>query len=496
MPVVPGRIDVAVIHAAGRAMVRIQRGIVAEADHVASALRIVAEHVVDLPHREVVVAVALVPHGVAVDQCQERRVGRIPQRPPRVEEGQSTGRVGDPAAGIADRPVVEPPLDVGLVDLLARGLGQEHCRAVGLVVPRLRPLQLLAGEAGGVDRFRLGEIGLVASGLVEPGCPPGQFVVVAAERVVEGSGVGDAIGILAAIGVGKRVQLASVLQEQVGISSIGRPKHDRGRGQSCCRLARSVGAGFRGIELVGGASHVHHFGCTPEGMVGAAVADLRVERVGSRMGLDQPVGAPLQSIEHLRQQAAVDVGITVLHDAEAEHRHRRCHWQGEFHVIPCVVIAATEIDAYIRPVGQGRITSPIHREIGGQVAGALGVVKQQRFLQHVGVVVGAGIHGIVVDDRARTCASEDRRRQRRAESDDQRFVRFHCRIAGDADGDRLRQFTGCERERAAGCGVVAASGGRAVSRCIRHRHRLRGGRRECHRELHRCCAGIALVDTA
>ncbi len=267
VPVGEGRIDVAVIHAAGCAMVRIQWRVGTEADHVAASAGIVAEHVVNLPHREVVVAATLVAHGVAVDQCQERRVGGIPQRPPRVEECQSTGRVRDPAAGIADRPVVEPPLGVCLVDLLARGLGQEHCRAVGLVVPRLRPLHLLAGEAGGVDRFRLGEIGLVASGLVEPGCPPGQFVVVAAERVVVGGGVGNAVGILAAIRVGKRVEFAGVPQEQIGIGRIGRPKHDRGGGQGRRRLARGVGARFRGIEFVRGTSHVHHFWCAPEGMV-------------------------------------------------------------------------------------------------------------------------------------------------------------------------------------------------------------------------------------
>ncbi len=83
------------------------------------------------------------------------------------------------------------------------------------------------------------------------------------------------------------------------------------------------------------------------------------------MGLHEPVGAPLQGIEHLRQQAAGDVGIAVLHDAETEQRHRRCHRQGEFHVIPRVVIATTEIDAHIRPVGQGGIPPPAERKIGG-----------------------------------------------------------------------------------------------------------------------------------
>ena len=214
------------------------------------------------------------------------------------------------------------------------------------------------------------------------------------------------------------------------------------------------------------------------------------------MGLDEPVGAPLQGVEHLGEQPAVDVGIAVLHDAEPQHRHRRRHRQGELHVIPGVVIAAAEIDPHIRAVGQRRIPPPVERERGGQIAGPLGIVEQQRFLEHFGVVVRAGFHGIVVDDRARARTGEDRRRQGRAESHDQRLVRFHRRIAGDADGDRLRPFAGCERERAAGRGVVAACGRRAVGGRVLHRHRLRGGCGERHGELHRCRAGVALVDAA
>ena len=64
-------VDVAVDHAAGPAMVRIERRVVAEADDVAPPLRIVAEHVVDLPDREVVIAAPLVADGVAVDERQE-----------------------------------------------------------------------------------------------------------------------------------------------------------------------------------------------------------------------------------------------------------------------------------------------------------------------------------------------------------------------------------------------------------------------------------------
>jgi len=75
--IVVGRVAVAVVHAAGPSMVRIQRRIVAEADDVAPSLRIVADHVVDLPHRKVMVAAALVTHGVAVDERGDRRIKQL-----------------------------------------------------------------------------------------------------------------------------------------------------------------------------------------------------------------------------------------------------------------------------------------------------------------------------------------------------------------------------------------------------------------------------------
>ena len=132
-------------------MVRVQRRIVAKTDHIAAALRIVAQHVIDLPDGKIMVAAALVSHRVAVDKREKRGIGRIPQRAPGVEEGQPSGGVFNSSAGGADRPVVEPALSVGFVESLARHLSQEHSAAVGLIVPRMGPLQLLAGERGGVD---------------------------------------------------------------------------------------------------------------------------------------------------------------------------------------------------------------------------------------------------------------------------------------------------------------------------------------------------------
>ena len=345
-------------------------------------------------------------------------------------------------------------------------------------------MQLLAGETGGIDRLRFGEVGLVAGRLVEPRRPPSQFVVEAAEGVVVSGRVGNAVGILPPIGVGEGVKLAGVLHEQVGIDRVGRPEHDRGRGQCRRRLARHIGAGARGIELVRRPAHRHHFGCPPEGMVGTAIADLSVKHIRRRMRLDEPVGAPLDRIEHLRQQAAGGVGIAVLHDAEAEERHRRRHREGKLHMVAGVVIAAAEIDPHIRAVGERRVAPPVEREVGGQIARALGVIKQQRLLQHVGVVIGPGLGGIVIDDRAGAgvAAGEDRGRKRRAEPHDQRLIRLDRRVAGDDNGDRLRQFAGGEGERAAGGRVIRAGGRGAVGGRILHRDRLGRGGGEAHRE--------------
>ena len=454
-------------------MVRVQRRIIAKAYHVAAALRIVTQHVVDLPDGKIVVAAALVSHRVAVDKREKRGVGRIPQRAPGVEEGQTAGGVLDSSTGVAHRPVIEPALGVGLVESLARHLRQQHSAAVGLIVPGLRPLQLLAGQARGVDRLRLGEIGLFAGGLVEPCRSPGQFVVVATERVVVGRGVGDAVGILPAVGIGKRVEFAGMLQKQIGIRNVCRTEHDRGCGQCRRRLARRVGARMGGIELVGRPAHCHHFGCTPERMVGTAVADLCVEHVGRGMCLDEPVGAPFQSVEHLRQQPAGGIGIPILHDAEPEHRHGRGHRQGKLHMIAGIVIAAAEIHAHIGAIGQRRVAPPVERERRRQVTRPLRIVEQQRLLQHIGVVVGAGLHGIVIDDCAGAGACEDRGRQSRAEFHNERLVRFDCRVTSDVHGDRFGEFAGSKSKRPAGGSVIAASRRGAIGRRILHRHRLR-----------------------
>ena len=85
-----------------------------------------------------------------------------------------------------------------------------------------------------------------------------------------------------------------MFEQKIGIHTIGWTKHNRSRGQGCSCFSRHIRTGILSINPVGGPVHRHYLRRTPERVIGAAVADLRVEHVGRRMGLDNPVGAPLQ----------------------------------------------------------------------------------------------------------------------------------------------------------------------------------------------------------
>jgi hypothetical protein len=69
-------------------------------------------------------------------------------------------------------------------------------------------------------------------------------------------------------------------------------------------------------------------------------------------------------------------------------------------VVAGVVPAPGEVEADVRTVGQGGVAAPADPVVGGQLAGALGLVEEQRLLQGLAVVVGAGRAGRVdaVDD--------------------------------------------------------------------------------------------------
>ena len=69
-------------------------------------------------------------------------------------------------------------------------------------------------------------------------------------------------------------------------------------------------------------------------------------------------------------------------------------------MIAGIVVATGQIQSNIRSIGERGIAPPIERKRCGQIAGTLRIVKEEGFLEHFGIVVGAGEYGIVVDDRA------------------------------------------------------------------------------------------------
>src|SRR5690606_21682359 len=350
VPVVGGRGDAVGPRAVRGAVVGVARRVGAEAHHVAGVARVVAQGVVDLPDAEVVVALAadrVVGDRLGVHQRGERGVGGVAQRPPGVEDGLAARRVGHALAVHADRPVVEPPVGVVEVLLLAGLLGQQHVGAVGLVVPGDRPpvaadVGLLLGGQEVVLVLGLVQVGGVTGGLVQPVGAPDQLVLVAGPGVVEGPG-GHAVGVLAAVGVGEGVELLGVLHQGGGVGGVVVGEHDRGGGHRRGGLGGHVAARAGGVDLVAGALHRHDLGRTPPLVVGVAVADLGVQHVGGGVGLDEVVVDPAQVGLEVGHLAGERVALGALDRAPGEHGGGEGHGQAELDVVARVVPAAGQV---------------------------------------------------------------------------------------------------------------------------------------------------------
>ena len=157
--------DVAVIHGVGYVtaptsvgppMVGIDRGIIAEADHVTAGGGVLAQHVIDLSLCKVMVTGADVSDFVSIDHGKEGGVGRVAQRSPLIQPSEAAGRVGDLSAGaVAHSPVVEPVFGGRLVDTLAGQFGQKDGGSVRLVVPGMSPSEFLARDILAVEGLGL-----------------------------------------------------------------------------------------------------------------------------------------------------------------------------------------------------------------------------------------------------------------------------------------------------------------------------------------------------
>ena len=374
-------------------VVRALRRVGAEPDHEAGLARVVAERVVDLPHGEVVVPRLArgVGDPVGVDERDEGGVRGVPQRPPRVEDGLAARRVRHPLPVDPDGPVVEPPVGVVDVLLLARHHGQQHVHGERLVVPRDRPLVgvgrgLVLDAQLGVRRLGLGQVGGVAGRPVEPVRAPDQLVLVAAPRLVVRGGRGHAVGVRAAVGVRERVELLGVRQELRGVRGVVGLEHDRRRGQRRGGLARQVGAGAGRADLVGRPRHRHDLGRTPPLVVGLAVADLPVQHVRRRVCLDEVVVGQAQVVLQLVELPGRGVPLRRRDRAPGEHRGAERHRQAELHVVAGVVPASGEVHADVGAVGHAGVAAPGHPVAGRLVAGPLRLVEEHRLLQRLGVV--------------------------------------------------------------------------------------------------------------
>ena len=384
------------------AVVRVARRAGPEADHVAAPARVVAEDVVDLPHREVVVAglAGGVGDAVGVEEGSERGVGRVAQRSPAVQPRLPAGRVGDPLPVHAHRPPVQPAVGVVEVALLAGERVEQHVGAVGLVVPGERPavglgrgLRLVAEVV--VVGLGLLEVAGVAGGAVQPDRAPHQLVVEAAEGLVVAARVGNALVVAPPHRVSEGVQLAGVADERVGVGGVGGPEGDRGGRHRRRGLAGQVGAAAARVDPVGGARHRHHLGRPPPGVVRAAVAHLPVEDVRGGVGLDEVVSRPLDVREDLVELPRLLVRLAVIDHAPREHRDRERHGEAELHVVTGVVPAAGEVQADVSAVVQARVAPPVDAVARREPARALRVVEPDRFLQRLAVVERRGLraHG-------------------------------------------------------------------------------------------------------
>lgn len=398
-------------HPRGRPVVGLPGHIGPEAHQVARLARIGPEDVVHRSLRKTAIGAAGIAHVVGIDIGQERRVGGVAQRTPLADVAQAAG--ADRHAVAAAHPVVQPALHVLLDAGRAGVLRQDHRRGVGGVVPVACPAAREAADAAGVD----GE-GLVAVGRAvaprrahrprQPGGAVGQLVVVAAPGVVEGTHLRDRIGVAAPVAVGEAVKGEGAVEQHVSVGGIAvLAEQHRRRGQRRRRARRHIGARLARRHRHRRPGDRLAFGRTPQGVVGPRIAHLghEVERGAGgvdAVGLEQVVGTPAHRIEQLIGLPRDGIAIGEFDPAPGEGGEGRGQRQPELHVIAGIVVAAREVErqaalqvgrrapAEVHPVGpvpQAGIAAPVDPLAGlVEVAGALGLIEEEAFLQGLGVI--------------------------------------------------------------------------------------------------------------
>ncbi|MNC14582.1 hypothetical protein D3C75_623670 [compost metagenome] len=385
----PGAVGGAVVGALGRVQ--------AEAHHIAGIARVVAQHIINLALCKAAVFLGLSGVGalqpIRIHEGQEGGISGVAEGAPGIQPGQAAGCVFDFFTGIrsAGGPVVQIPLGGYRESGIPRQTGQQHLGPIMLVIPGMGPLiapirglAFLAPFICRVNGFI--QISLLIGCQVQPNGRPGQLILVPAPGVVEGLGILDAVRILTPVGICEGKELAGMGQKRVGISGVAVPEYN-GRGSHCCRrFTGQIGARKLGSDLIRGSVHLHHLGGTPPVMIGIACANLAVQFIGGRMGLDEIVIDEPEIQQDLIQLSGLHISILILVDTPSQHGSRSGHRQTEFHMISRIIPAAGQILAHIGAVCKTRIASPGDAVPLGQHSRLLGFIEKQRFLQHLAII--------------------------------------------------------------------------------------------------------------
>ena len=325
MPAVGGCAHTSIPRAVGSTMMRVDWRIHSKPNHITPCGRILAQHVVDLVPGKIPVASSYISHPIRIDQGEQGGVRRVTQRAPLVQPSQPARGVGNPRTVLSHGPIVEPFFCSGFVDGFASQLGQQHRRAVALVIPVMGPLEWQPSNVLAIDRLRFRQVSRFPCGSIHPSRCPSQLIVIPRPRVVIYRGIGNRIGIFSAILIGKVEQGPRVSQALVRVDRIRASEQDRGGSHGRCCLSGQIRSGLRRRDSIGRPSHGHGFGRTPVTVIQRTIANLAIENIIRRMSLHQPIRAPTNHIKKGSLLTRLIVGRSIFDSTPGQEGHGAGH---------------------------------------------------------------------------------------------------------------------------------------------------------------------------
>jgi len=70
---------------------------------------------------------------------------------------------------------------------------------------------------------------------------------------------------------------------------------------------------------------------------------LSIKNIGLRVSFDKVVSSPLNSIHGIAQFTTWTQLLPIFNYAPWHHGNCECHWQAEFHIVPCIVVPSYQI---------------------------------------------------------------------------------------------------------------------------------------------------------